>query len=206
VVIDSIAFHFRYDHGDLGVRARLLNGMAQTLIRLATRHQLAVRRLAPPPPPMCVSLAEACAPQVVLMNQMTTKMRAHDGAAVGDHALLVPALGLWRGGCVDNVGDAALIVPVGDAGDAWGHACTIRVVLSWLAHARSAHGAAASMSRGSWGERGAGGTRQAFLLKSPTGAQAAVQYAVTVRGVALRVRRGGAALTRGPGGGGGRRA
>ena len=47
VVIDSIAFHFRYDHGDLGVRARLLNGMAQALIKLAHKHQLAVRGVRP---------------------------------------------------------------------------------------------------------------------------------------------------------------
>ena len=68
VVLDSIAFHFRYDFGDMGLRSRLLNGMSQTLIKLAHKYQLAV----------------------VLMNQMTTKVRAGDGDG---QSTLVPALG-----------------------------------------------------------------------------------------------------------------
>ena len=71
VVLDSIAFHFRYDFGDMGLRSRLLNGMSQTLIKLAHKHQLAV----------------------VLMNQMTTKVRAGDGDG---QSALVPALGTTR--------------------------------------------------------------------------------------------------------------
>ena len=102
MVIDSIAFHFRYDHGDMGVRARLLNGMAQVLIKLAHKHQLAVRRsqqrVGPrsrvrQPPRACRCLGLCAGPQVVLMNQMTTKLRGHEGAALADHAHLVPALG-----------------------------------------------------------------------------------------------------------------
>lgn len=65
VVVDSIAFHFRQDFGDMSLRTRVLNGMAQQLIRLAAAHDLAV----------------------VLINQMTTKLTA------GGPSRLVPALG-----------------------------------------------------------------------------------------------------------------
>uniref|UniRef100_A0A8C9VTG1 DNA repair protein RAD51 homolog 3 n=1 Tax=Scleropages formosus TaxID=113540 RepID=A0A8C9VTG1_SCLFO len=64
VVIDSIAFPFRHDFEDLSQRTRLLNGLAQQLIQMATQHNIAV----------------------VLTNQMTTK--------VGNgQSKLVPALG-----------------------------------------------------------------------------------------------------------------
>jgi len=43
VVVDSVAFHFRRDFADMVLRTRLLNGMAQTLLRLAAEHELAVR-------------------------------------------------------------------------------------------------------------------------------------------------------------------
>ncbi|XP_072515744.1 DNA repair protein RAD51 homolog 3 [Salminus brasiliensis] len=64
VVIDSIAFPFRHDFDDLSQRTRLLNGLAQQLIQLATEHSAAV----------------------VLTNQMTTKVS--DG-----QSKLIPALG-----------------------------------------------------------------------------------------------------------------
>ncbi|XP_067682068.1 DNA repair protein RAD51 homolog 3-like isoform X2 [Haliotis asinina] len=67
VIVDSIAFHFRHDFDDMSLRTRLLTSMAQSFIRLATEHKLAV----------------------VLTNQMTTKMGG--GAAGGSH--LIPALG-----------------------------------------------------------------------------------------------------------------
>ncbi|XP_072043905.1 DNA repair protein RAD51 homolog 3-like [Amphiura filiformis] len=66
IVIDSIAFHFRHDFDDMSLRTRLLNGLAQNLIRIATHQNLAV----------------------VLTNQMTTKVGGHNG-----HSHLVPALG-----------------------------------------------------------------------------------------------------------------
>ncbi|XP_071093017.1 DNA repair protein RAD51 homolog 3-like [Haliotis cracherodii] len=65
VIVDSIAFHFRHDFDDMSLRTRLLTSMAQSFIRLATEHKLAV----------------------VLTNQMTTKM----GRGGGSH--LIPALG-----------------------------------------------------------------------------------------------------------------
>ena len=43
VVVDSVAFHFRRDFADMVLRTRLLNGMAQTLLRLAAENELAVR-------------------------------------------------------------------------------------------------------------------------------------------------------------------
>lgn len=64
VVIDSIAFPFRHDFEDLSQRTRLLNGLAQQLIQLATQHRVAV----------------------VLTNQMTTRVS-------NGQSKLVPALG-----------------------------------------------------------------------------------------------------------------
>ncbi|XP_031427152.1 DNA repair protein RAD51 homolog 3 [Clupea harengus] len=64
VVIDSIAFPFRHDFEDFSQRTRLLNGLAQQLIQLATEHSVAV----------------------VLTNQMTTKVW-------NGQSKLVPALG-----------------------------------------------------------------------------------------------------------------
>ncbi|KAL0994459.1 hypothetical protein UPYG_G00122520 [Umbra pygmaea] len=64
VVIDSIAFPFRHDFDDLSQRTRLLNGLAQQLIQMATNHNVAV----------------------ILTNQMTTKIWK-------GQSKLVPALG-----------------------------------------------------------------------------------------------------------------
>ncbi|XP_051971888.1 DNA repair protein RAD51 homolog 3-like isoform X4 [Xyrauchen texanus] len=64
VVIDSIAFPFRHEFEDLSRRTRLLNGLAQQLIQLATQRSVAV----------------------VLTNQMTTRVS-------NGQSKLVPALG-----------------------------------------------------------------------------------------------------------------
>lgn len=82
IVVDSIAFHFRHDFEDLALRTRLLNGLAQSFIRMACESQLAV----------------------VLMNQMTTRVRK------------------------DQLGQSHLIPALGES---WGHASTIRVILFW---------------------------------------------------------------------------
>eukprot|EP00041_Stephanoeca_diplocostata_P007373 m.103996 g.103996 ORF g.103996 m.103996 type:complete len:396 (+) comp16843_c0_seq12:131-1318(+) len=76
IVIDSIAFHFRGDFADMVLRTRLLNGMAQNLLRLATTHELAV----------------------VIMNQMTTKRtgsgsHTESSAQSSGASQLIPALG-----------------------------------------------------------------------------------------------------------------
>ncbi|KAG8191539.1 hypothetical protein JTE90_019603 [Oedothorax gibbosus] len=73
VVVDSIAFHFRYGFdGSYSLRTRLLNGIVQTLVKVANEHKIAV----------------------VLTNQMTTKI-LEDGSS---H--LVPALGdSWGHAC-----------------------------------------------------------------------------------------------------------
>ncbi len=42
IVIDSISFHFRHDIDDMGLRTRLLNSMAQSLMALAFHHSVAV--------------------------------------------------------------------------------------------------------------------------------------------------------------------
>nr|XP_054747984.1 DNA repair protein RAD51 homolog 3-like [Lytechinus pictus] len=42
ITVDSIAFHFRHDFDDMSLRTRLLNGLAQNLIRIATQYNLAV--------------------------------------------------------------------------------------------------------------------------------------------------------------------
>ena len=76
VVIDSVAFHFRRDFEDVGLRGRLLSGLAQELLRLAAEHGLAV----------------------LLVNQMTTKRRG------AERAHLAPALGeSWGHNCTTRV-------------------------------------------------------------------------------------------------------
>ncbi|XP_015773300.1 PREDICTED: DNA repair protein RAD51 homolog 3-like isoform X2 [Acropora digitifera] len=67
IVVDSIAFQFRHDFDDLALRTRLLNGLAQSFIKMACENQLAV----------------------VLMNQMTTRVKT---SQLGQ-SHLIPALG-----------------------------------------------------------------------------------------------------------------
>ncbi|GAB1602287.1 DNA repair protein RAD51 homolog 3-like isoform X1, partial [Argonauta hians] len=78
VIVDSIAFHFRHGFDDLSLRTRLLTSIAQTLVQIASHHQLAV----------------------VLTNQMTTRVSSSSSnkydfmSALGDPSLsMVPALG-----------------------------------------------------------------------------------------------------------------
>jgi hypothetical protein len=116
IIIDSVAFHFRHDFDDMALRTRLLAGMAQECMQLATSHELAVgyalaTRLAGLRAPLLVCSVIAlccckvraakgelfgplilfsmlpCLPKVVMMNQMTTKV---DGDG---QSRLVPALG-----------------------------------------------------------------------------------------------------------------
>ncbi|GIY83830.1 DNA repair protein RAD51 homolog 3 [Caerostris darwini] len=110
IVLDSIAFHFRYGFDEsYSLRSRLLNGIVQTLVKVANEHKVAV----------------------VLTNQMTTKIH-EDGSST-----LIPALG-----------------------ESWGHACTIRCILSWNEEKRQAH-----------------------LLKSPSMAEAKANYTITKDGI-----------------------
>ena len=112
VVVDSVSFHFRYGFDDLALRTRLLNGMAQLLLKAARDHEVAV----------------------VLINQMTTK----PGAGSSEGSYLVPALG-----------------------ESWGHAATVRVIMSWVQ-----------------------GVRCARLYKSPSMREDTVPYRVTATGIA----------------------
>ncbi|KAK5873236.1 hypothetical protein PBY51_018298 [Eleginops maclovinus] len=64
LVIDSMAFPFRLHFDELSQRTRLLNGLAQQFIAMASSHHIAV----------------------VITNQMTTRLR-------GSQSQLVPALG-----------------------------------------------------------------------------------------------------------------
>lgn len=66
IIVDSVAFHFRQDFPDMGLRTRILAQMAQNMMQLAGEKELAV----------------------VYMNQVTTKVGAGD-----DRGKLVPALG-----------------------------------------------------------------------------------------------------------------
>jgi len=76
VIIDSIAFPFRWDCDDFTLRSRLLNSAAQTLNKAAVTHRLAV----------------------VLTNQMTTRF-----GAIGV-SQLIPALGEnWGHSCAMRV-------------------------------------------------------------------------------------------------------
>ncbi|KAJ3326431.1 DNA repair protein rad51c [Blyttiomyces sp. JEL0837] len=79
VIIDSVAFHFRQGFNDMGLRSRLLNGMAQTLRKVADQFGAAV----------------------VMTNQMTTQI-----IKVGsiEKSSLVPALGeSWGHACTVRV-------------------------------------------------------------------------------------------------------
>lgn len=67
IVVDSIAFQFRHDFDDLALRTRLLNGLAQSFIKMACENQLAV----------------------VFMNQMTTRVKTSQF----EQSHLIPALG-----------------------------------------------------------------------------------------------------------------
>ncbi|CAH1802160.1 unnamed protein product [Owenia fusiformis] len=81
IVVDSIAFHFRHDFDDFSLRTRILNGMAQSFIKLATQLNLAV----------------------MLTNQMTTRVNADGGShltpALGEswgHASTIRVILYWR--------------------------------------------------------------------------------------------------------------
>nr|8GJ8_A Chain A, RAD51C [Alvinella pompejana] len=67
IVVDSIAFPFRHHFEDYALRTRLLNGLAQSFIKLAVDFKLAV----------------------LLTNQMTTKI----SASQQETSHLIPALG-----------------------------------------------------------------------------------------------------------------
>jgi len=78
IVLDSVAFHFRRGFDDMALRARLLTGMAQSLLDLAERFQLAV----------------------VVINQVTTKI--DESKQESSH--LAPALGeSWAHACTNRV-------------------------------------------------------------------------------------------------------
>ena len=71
IVIDSVTFHFRQDVDDMAARTRQLGQMAQALMALAGRRQLAV----------------------VMMNQVTTKVGGGGAGGGREQSRLVPALG-----------------------------------------------------------------------------------------------------------------
>ncbi|XP_054713249.1 DNA repair protein RAD51 homolog 3-like [Uloborus diversus] len=77
IIIDSITFHFRYGFdGNYSLRSRLLNGIMQTLVKVANDFKIAV----------------------VLTNQMTTRI---DGS---NSSHLIPALGeSWGHACTHRL-------------------------------------------------------------------------------------------------------
>uniref|UniRef100_A0A7S1SLP5 DNA repair protein RAD51 homolog 3 n=2 Tax=Tetraselmis chuii TaxID=63592 RepID=A0A7S1SLP5_9CHLO len=92
IIVDSITFQFRQGFQDMAQRTRLLAQMAQQLMQLAESKGIAV----------------------VLINQVTTKVRQERTGGGGSR--LVPALG-----------------------DSWAHAATSRVILFWHEGQRFAH-------------------------------------------------------------------
>ncbi|XP_065831536.1 DNA repair protein RAD51 homolog 3-like [Oscarella lobularis] len=81
VVIDSVAFPFRQDFDDFATRTRILNGMAQTLIEVATKHNLAI----------------------VLTNHLTTRFN-RDSVTKTTSSSLQPALGeSWGHACTIRI-------------------------------------------------------------------------------------------------------
>ncbi|RDD45047.1 DNA repair protein RAD51-like protein 3 [Trichoplax sp. H2] len=76
IIVDSIASPFRYSFDDLVMRTRVLNGIAQQLIRIATDHELAV----------------------VLTNHITMRFNSNS-----DSSQLLPALGeTWGHTCANR--------------------------------------------------------------------------------------------------------
>ncbi len=85
MVVDSIASPFRYGFQDMGLRNRILSGLAQNLIQLAVTKHIAVSS-----PTKCINLISLLpCKQVVLTNQMTTKISEGSNKT----AQLAPALG-----------------------------------------------------------------------------------------------------------------
>ena len=195
-MIDSIAFHFRYDHGDLGVRARLLNGMAQALIKLAHKHQLAVRGVRPQrwSPILCLippSFAlpapgradepddhETAGPRGRGPHRPRPPRPGPRSVLICAHLVagrlrltLPPSCRAWlsRRLVGPRVHDPHRpVVALGRTVSELPCALTPSPLVPWLMLGRLA-----LVSRRI--------VRQAYLLKSPTGAQASVEYAVTVR-------------------------
>ena len=164
VVVDSVAFHFRHDFDDYALRTRLLNGLAQNFIKMATLNKLAVSSLS-----TFISIQVMCIlicvlkildfkivwrgfiiyiPHIcciksyllafhstqVVLTNQMTTRIRPEGSSSGSH--LTPALG-----------------------ESWGHASTIRVILFWKNQ-----------------------QRHALLYKSPSRAETVVAYQITVSG------------------------
>jgi len=85
LIIDSVAFHFRRGFTDLANRTRLLTGLAQELMQLANKFELAV----------------------VLTNQVTTRLGSsnpHSSSSSSLSAALAPALGeSWAHSCTNRL-------------------------------------------------------------------------------------------------------
>jgi len=78
LIVDSVAFHFRRGFEDFSLRARVLMGMAQHLLKLAQQFDIAV----------------------VVMNQVTTRFQSERS----NHASIAPALGeSWAHACTNRV-------------------------------------------------------------------------------------------------------
>ena len=60
IIVDSIAFHFRHGFQDMALRNRILSGMAQTFMELATRCELAVRQAPSMPRGIKFCLNQGC--------------------------------------------------------------------------------------------------------------------------------------------------
>ncbi|XP_065663491.1 DNA repair protein RAD51 homolog 3 isoform X2 [Hydra vulgaris] len=75
VIVDSIAFHFRHEFEDMGLRTRLLHTLVQSFMKVAYEYKIAV----------------------VFMNQMTTKLTE-------SFSELAPALGQsWAHACTNRI-------------------------------------------------------------------------------------------------------
>lgn len=78
IIVDSVSFHFRHDFEDLSLRTRTITNLAQSLVSIARRSDIAV----------------------VVTNQMTT--RVHRGS--DKESYLVPCLGeSWGHACTTRI-------------------------------------------------------------------------------------------------------
>ena len=171
VVLDSVAFHFRQEVQDPGTRARQLAQLAQTLLGLAARHDVAVsvwRRdesfLVHRP----ISMAGARAMHFGAGTVRILHVRARKktlAAQRGRPQSAPPSAHSSQVVLTNHIttrlgqrGQPARLVPA--LGDSWAHAATSRLMLYWQDD-----------------------SRRAFLYKSPSQPAAAAAFDITGEGV-----------------------
>jgi hypothetical protein len=170
IIIDSIAFHFRQDVNDIGLRNRLLSSIIQTFNQLAFDHRLAV----------------------VFINHVTTKfvkdrsisMNASRLDTDGNRGITLSVIVLLSLMEYDLVlyffldsssgygSNQQRIVPA--LGEQWSHSITNRIMLNWSTGPSLISSTSSSSSSTA---------RIATLVKSPALPPNAAEFAVNKKGI-----------------------